>query len=44
MCSSDLCGSANSAIELTLQELERFSRFTAWVDVCKAWRPEEQAR
>ena len=38
------CGSANSAIELTLQELERFSRFTAWVDVCKAWRPEEQAR
>lgn len=37
------CGSANSAIELTLEELERFSRFDAWVDVCKAWRPEEQA-
>lgn len=37
------CGSANSAIELKLEELERFSHFTAWVDVCKAWRPEEQA-
>ena len=36
------CGSANSAIELTLEELERFSHFDAWVDVCKAWRPEEQ--
>lgn len=37
------CGSANSAIELTLEELERFSRFDGWVDVCKTWRPEEQA-
>ncbi|MBD5094848.1 MAG: YbaK/EbsC family protein [Subdoligranulum sp.] len=36
------CGSANSAIELTLEELERLSRFDAWVDVCKAWRTEEQ--
>ena len=35
-------GSANSAIELTCEELERYaSNFTAWVDVCKAWRPEE---
>ncbi len=32
------CGSANSAIELTIPELERFSRFAAWVDVCKAWQ------
>lgn len=32
------CGSSNSAIELTLPELENFSRFEAWVDVCKAWR------
>ncbi len=32
------CGSANSAIELTIDELERFSSFKAWVDVCKAWR------
>lgn len=28
------CGSANSAIELTIPELERFSAFTDWVDVC----------
>ena len=35
-------GSANSAIELTCDELERYSsNFTAWVDVCKGWRPEE---
>ena len=29
------CGSGNSAIELTLPELERYSGFSAWVDVCK---------
>lgn len=29
------CGSANSAIELTIEELEKLSQFTAWVDVCK---------
>lgn len=28
-------GSSNSCIELTLEELERFSAATAWVDVCK---------
>lgn len=32
------CGSANSAIELTLDELERFSRAEGWVDVCKGWQ------
>ncbi len=31
------CGSSNSAIELTIAELERHSGFTAWVDVCKDW-------
>jgi len=31
------CGSANSAIELTIEELERYSGYTAWVDVCKGW-------
>lgn len=37
-------GSGNSAIELTCGELEQYSsNFRAWVDVCKAWRPEEQA-
>ncbi|MCM1123495.1 MAG: YbaK/EbsC family protein [Eubacterium sp.] len=29
------CGSANSAIELTIPELERYSGYEAWVDVCK---------
>lgn len=29
------CGSSNSAIELTLEELERYSNFSAWVDVSK---------
>ena len=37
------CGSANSAIELTITELETVSGFIGWVDVCKAWRPEETA-
>lgn len=31
------CGSSNSAIELTIMELERYSGYTAWVDVCKDW-------
>lgn len=29
------CGSSNSAIELTPQELETYSRCVGWVDVCK---------
>lgn len=36
------CGSSNSAIELSIPELERYAATTAWVDVCKGWRPEEQ--
>ena len=32
------CGSANSAIELTLPELERFSLSKDWIDVCKGWQ------
>ena len=36
-------GSDNSAVEMTCAELERYaSNFVEWVDVCKAWRPEEQ--
>ena len=31
-------GSSNSAIELTIAELEQYSGFAAWVDVCKAWQ------
>jgi len=34
------CGSSNSAIELTIPELETYSRFSEWVDVCKAWQAE----
>ena len=29
------CGSSNSAIELTIPELEKYSGFLQWVDVCK---------
>ncbi len=36
-------GSSNSAIEMTCEELEELSGAKGWVDVCKAWRPEEQA-
>jgi prolyl-tRNA editing enzyme YbaK/EbsC (Cys-tRNA(Pro) deacylase) len=31
------CGSSNSAIELTIEELEKYSSYKAWVDVCKGW-------
>lgn len=31
------CGSSNSAIELTIPELERYSGSKAWVDVCKGY-------
>ena len=30
-------GSSNSAIELTIEELETYSGFSEWVDVCKEW-------
>lgn len=32
------CGSSNSAMELTISELEKYSQFKAWVDVCKNWQ------
>lgn len=35
------CGSSNSAIELSIPELEQFSHFSQWVDVCKGWREAE---
>ena len=34
------CGSSNSAIELTIPELEAFSGYIRWIDVCKNWRAE----
>lgn len=35
------CGSSNSAIELTIPELERYSGGGQWTDVCKGWQTEE---
>ena len=29
------CGSSNSAIELSLEEMEKYSGYLEWVDVCK---------
>lgn len=29
------CGSSNSAIELTPDELEQYARYAVWIDVCK---------
>lgn len=31
------CGSSNSAIELTINEMEKYSNYKEWVDVCKGW-------
>lgn len=31
------CGSANSAVKLNLDELERASGSLGWIDVCKGW-------
>ena len=36
------CGSSNSAIELTCEELEKYSsNCQGWVDLCKGWQQEE---
>lgn len=35
------CGSANSAIEFTLEELEKYSGSKGWIDVCKLPEKEE---
>ena len=37
------CGSGNSAIELTIDELEKYSNCIEWVDVCKDWQEEDCA-
>lgn len=37
------CGSANSAIELTIPELEQYARPIGWVDVCKGWQSDGDA-
>lgn len=35
------CGTGNSAVEMTLSELELTSQCAGWVDVCKGWKEEE---
>lgn len=34
------CGSSNSAIELTIPELEKYSGCVSWINVCKGWQSE----
>jgi prolyl-tRNA editing enzyme YbaK/EbsC (Cys-tRNA(Pro) deacylase) len=36
------CGSSNSAIKLTCEELEEYSGNRKWVDVCKGWQEEAE--
>lgn len=36
------CGSSNSAIELTIDELKKYSKYIKMVDVCKGWQNEEE--
>ena len=31
------CGSSNSAIEMTMEDLEKYSGYREWIDVCKGW-------
>ena len=37
------CGSGNSAIKLSLPELETYSSSRGWIDVCKNWQEQQQA-
>lgn len=37
------CGSANSAIELTCDELYKYSNALGWIDVCKIPEPDTEA-
>jgi prolyl-tRNA editing enzyme YbaK/EbsC (Cys-tRNA(Pro) deacylase) len=32
------CGSSNSTIELTIEELEKYSNYSSWIAVCKGWQ------
>ncbi len=32
------CGSSNSAIELSVDELEKYSGCVSWIDVCRNWQ------
>ena len=32
------CGSSNITIELTIEELEKYSNYSSWIAVCKGWQ------
>ena len=32
---------SNNIIELTLDELEKYSAYVSWIDVCKGWGTSE---
>lgn len=34
------CGSSNSAIRMVCDDLEAYTNFKKWVDVCKGWKEE----
>ncbi|WP_243296286.1 YbaK/EbsC family protein [Bacillus litorisediminis] len=36
------CGSTNSAIELTIDELYKYSSAKGWIDACKGWGEETE--
>jgi prolyl-tRNA editing enzyme YbaK/EbsC (Cys-tRNA(Pro) deacylase) len=36
------CGSGNSAIELTCEQIFLYGKGKKWVDVCKGWQPSEE--
>lgn len=36
------CGSSNSAIELTCEEIKEYSSAKEWVNVCKGWQETEE--
>ncbi|KQL54306.1 EBSC protein [Heyndrickxia shackletonii] len=36
------CGSSNSAIEVTNEELWQYAKAKDWIDVCKGWEDEEE--
>jgi prolyl-tRNA editing enzyme YbaK/EbsC (Cys-tRNA(Pro) deacylase) len=37
------CGSNNSAIELTIDDLYTLGNGKSWIDVCKGWQDEQEA-
>ena len=36
------CGSGNSAIELSIEEIEKYSGYIEWIEVCKGWNKKSE--